>query len=432
MKTAAIGAVLAVIASFTSYADDELHVVGVYEGPDITGAGETQRLCLAACGDLRYEEVTNCRIDCANRRDAAPQGAVHVDVDRPGAAVTLALTSFNPVTWAVTTTEGTELRLVVLMGSGAEGASVTANGDDAIKVMRRRDLPDTTEAVGLDFHFLVEHLPGELGFERIASFHGEYRASDSGFLIDEVQTDRVELDPDYLRHVVTPVDPDDPLHVHVAMAGQVGEFLLDGTLVEETSLVPESWLAIDWANGRAFDWSSDPIRVFDIKTGQTLEVIARPEEASSHQFKAFDFDVGANRLIAMFQSGAAESKIVAYDLSAKTWTAFATTGQTQPTTLRFDPDRNRLLVAGTNLGRSEYFVGQISPEGVYEPLQTFAPEELPGFFDLYQFGGGLGPALPIVGVSGDRIALAAPGGEPIRRIYVLDLVTGEIGLTFYD
>jgi hypothetical protein len=140
--------------------DRELHVVGLYEG--FTRSG-----------------------------DVIHGNKALVTVNRPGKRVTLALTSYEPMTWELTVGKDTTIEKVILCGR--ERGAV-------------KGLPDKTEVVGafrdgkkpalavyaykLDspaFRQLVEALDNELGLP-VASFTGAYRA-EAGvpLVVDEVQ-----------------------------------------------------------------------------------------------------------------------------------------------------------------------------------------------------------------------------------------------------
>jgi hypothetical protein len=100
----------------------ELHVVGVYGGPEVHGDG-----------------------------GGGPRPTVHVHVARPGREIALVLTAYDPVDWTVTLEPGTRLRQVVLAGYHAQRASRPVDAPlDIYSYEDNRQLPGSS---GYDYGY---------------------------------------------------------------------------------------------------------------------------------------------------------------------------------------------------------------------------------------------------------------------------------------
>jgi len=134
----------------------ELHIVGCYEG----------------------------EVDGGRRRGSHPQGRVEVIVDRPGVAVTLVLTAYEPVRWQVRPAEGSFVERVILSGYHPQEVAATPA------------LEATTIEQGLGrYAKIFAYKPGRR-FDRVvaaatkqtdlepASFTGKYRLGDEAVRVE--------------------------------------------------------------------------------------------------------------------------------------------------------------------------------------------------------------------------------------------------------
>lgn len=127
--------------------DRELHIVGCYEGgypPGVTHGGGNH-----------------------------PEGSVTITVDRPGKAVTLVLTAYEPVRWQLEPTEGTFIERVVLSGYHRQALAALPEG---CKVEQLRGGQRSLFAYKKDqrYNQLVEAVKNQIDLP-IASFHGSYK-----------------------------------------------------------------------------------------------------------------------------------------------------------------------------------------------------------------------------------------------------------------
>ena len=144
-------------------ADQELHIVGLYEG--------------------------------FTRSDGKVHGhKALVNVKRPGKRVTLVLSGHTPLTWEITVEPGTQLEKVILAGStrqAVKGVPKNAQVTEGFREGRGGNFPFAAYKIdSVAFRVLIEALQRETGHRRAASFHGAYDAkAEVPVVIDRVQDD---------------------------------------------------------------------------------------------------------------------------------------------------------------------------------------------------------------------------------------------------
>jgi len=377
--------------------------------------------------------------------------SVPVEIDRSRKSIVLVLVSYDPIKWEVTRKFGTEINQIILGGYGANKASVEVNGELYEDVIRRRDIPLVYKEQGDRFRSLVRDVPSSLEFERFDSFHGSYRAPEQGFYIRDVQPNNEALDSDYLRHKIEPINPNIDLKLSGVIAGQSGEFLPDGTFVKSLPLTPHFNLTVSSDNKIGYLYTHQGIRkIFAEKQARSdFELIPLPTKRGGPNrnlghFKAIALDEKRNRLLAVFQAGAAHSVIMALDLETERWSDFGSTGRNEPHSLFYDAENDRFLLSVGNFSRG-LSIGSLNPNsGQYQKLKDVPSIDLIGLTDLYDPGNTRPPYIYIAGMKGQHLALATDGenifsrsrksdaAKPFRRIYTYDLKTGEIKFTYYD
>ena len=418
----------------------ELHVIGIYEGFDY------ENQAYAACQDTCRENGSDraAQRACFSEVCVKPEWpgktsmSVAVEVDRPGAPMSLVLAAYDPMEWQLTTRPGTSLGDIVLIGNGANEASVVLNGAPRTSIIRMHDVDAPHEPSGDRFRYVAERLPIEVGFERIASFQGGYRAPEDGFRIDG-PINRPEFAPDYLKNTVSKIAKDHPMQIEASIGGNAGSFKIDGQLIESFLPVSSDLAPINEARTLAYVWQREGVRVVSISNNTTAQTLPIPEDRRRGHFKTMVLDERRNRLVLMFQAGAALSEVFSLDLETGAWEEIGTTERTSPTSAFYDRESDSFLVVSSSFSEG-IEIGRLTPNGFYAALRQIRMSDLPGAEDLYDPGNGRGPRFVILAVQGNKIALASDGEDyysspkvaPLKRIYEYDLSTGEAKLTFYE
>ena len=417
----------------------ELHAIGIYEGHAYENAAYSK--CLRQC-----ERDRKCRSQC--EKPAWPgktSMVVPVDINRSGKSVTLILGSYDPIKWDITRHSNTKINEIILIGYGANEASVEVNGKIYNDVSRQRDIGAPNKSEGERFRNLVSEMPGRVGFERLDSFQGRYQAPKNGFSISEIQTDNSALNPDYLQDNIQAINPEIDLHLYGIVADQSGEFLANGTLVKPLTLTPNFNIAVSADGHKGYQYTRKGIIQIDVENqiANNIGLIPLPrKDFKLGHFKAIALDEKRNRLLVIFQAGAATSKVMAFDLNTKTWSEFGSTGRNEPNSLFYDAANDRFLVSLSNFSGTLSIGTLNAANGQYKTLRDINFRKFDGLTDLYDVGNRRAPYLYIAGLSGNHIVLATDGKDifsrakilesPFRRIYVLDLKTRDLKLTYYD
>ena len=164
---------LTVFHTSAAAAWEELHIVGLYHGVEVTDG-------------LRHGPRADVVINRTNRQ------------------VTLVLSSYRPLRWHLEASYGTQIARVVLIGQGAHRSEVVLNGvpfDQAEVFEGFRYVSDTGSA---EFRAFMQTVPESLGFDRASSFTGLSTAPTERILIDGITPDDTDLAADILAAVVEP------------------------------------------------------------------------------------------------------------------------------------------------------------------------------------------------------------------------------------
>jgi len=225
--------------------------------------------------------------------------------------------------------------------------------------------------------------------------------------------------------------------------------LPNGRFLRPLALIPSYTLAVSSSQDLGYQFTNRGIyRVFaDRPNPDFSDFIPLPSGATAQRlghFKAIALDEKRNRLLSVFQAGAAESIIMALDLETNKWSEFSSTGRNEPHSLFYDVDKDRFLLSVSTFGRG-LSIGALNPiNGDYQTLSDVSLADLDGLTDLYDVGNQSAPYIYITGISRDYISLATDGKDifsrarakstaaPFRRIYVLDLQSGDLKLTYFD
>lgn len=234
-------------------ADNEVHLVSIYEGFEQTG-----------------------------HKIHGPKALVNVD--RPGKQVTLVLTSYSGATWHVTASKDTHIRKVILGGYEQQAVKGVPKSTEITKAWRgqsRTPLYYSYKPVGPKFRQLVKQIYA-LTKTELASFHGAYRPrSDAPFLIDKVDDDP-QLSVDYPQPTPRNKLPADARHVrffaHNYVAGRhphevtssFGQYTVSGPVVKRLKQLPKgiSRVAYDPVGNMHYGISGHGIVQIDMKTNE--------------------------------------------------------------------------------------------------------------------------------------------------------------------
>ena len=421
-----------------SNAAAELHGVTVYEGVDEAEDAyiECRNKCLAS-GNRKYPECDKSCKPSGQEGYAAPYA--DIAIDRPGRQITLVIGSYDQLEWHLEVSPKTQISKIVLLGYEGHEGSVTINGKPYTDIVRRADLDAPSSLNEPAFRRLAGPVAAEYGFERFTSFQARYGAPEDGFTILSTDSDTPELEPDYLRHLVKPVSPDDPLLMEGIIGGRTGVYKTDGTLVSDTSLISSSTTAIVPELDRAFIWGGKQIKLVQISTNETERLIDPPrQDKGIGRFRTFTFDPVRNRLVAIFRSGAAPAWVMGYDLDGDDWYKMAEIEAFGPNSIRYDAARDRFLVSGTSFS-DKALIGELTPDGYFWLVHKLDADQLSGITDLFDPENDPMVNMYLVGLDGDRVVLAASGDSlftrrqspSLVRVYVVNYRSGTADLTYY-
>jgi hypothetical protein len=380
--------------------EHELHVIGVYEG---YGTGSN------------HEE-----------------GQASVQVNRPGAGVTLVLSSYEPTLWTVSLAAGT-IEKVILAGYYTQRVQGLA---DSVEVVHAYPIPNGTNKVlyiGYTMEsgqFLrgVQQLCALTGGMDISSFQGVYEASQTRpFVVDRVQLD-ARLRCDYPQPVLPSQLPDVRFQVS----------FYDGSVFTQhyslTGAIPSSRLlpaarALPDNSGQTFYSmpSGELIRINAQGGTETLSIPIDLPELSWPMGFAFD----SERSRALLVSLGGEGYLYAYTPAQESWSVVSSMNNVDLESLVYHAADDSLY--GVQVYRSDY-----GPGTIYR--FNAADGSVAGQIRL--------PVLPFdVGVSrynsqlvsvGDYLVwLLEPRWHPYydtdpteARMYLIDPRTGQVSLTY--
>ena len=353
----------------------EVHAVGVYEG------------------NIR----TNGQIH---------GGQVRVQIDRTEAPVVLAVGAYEPVRWYLDVSPGTRIETIYLHGHGAAKSEVYRN-DVPVAPIVLEDLDAGYKNKGERFRALVARMSDLARVDGLSSFHGEYRATETPFIIDAVQTtpdNRVDHLQERLMPERVPSDLRAFLDPDYEIQGPRAQFTYDGFVVT------------DGDNERTIPVTLD---VPDIShpTGATI-------------------DSTGGRIFGATLGG--EGFLYQYDLSAERWSVLSSMNNLDAAGMIYDAEQDR-LVLGLGLFNAGLVIYDLKSARFSEvPIDT---DTLPGLTDLFDPGNGPSAELIPVALSGDQVIVRAMerhaahrflDGRPPSRTYLINLVTGTATLVAYD
>lgn len=372
--------------------DEEVHLVGVYEG---------------------FDPVSD-----RTRGDRAI-----VAVDRPGRRVTLLLCSHEPVRWTVTLSPGTELRELRAFGHAKASEFVI---DDVRRRPERLagELGCPYKPVGDTFRALVASLRGSTGFSRLSSFGGSYRALKSGFVAGLVSA-APELGPNYL----VPAPPNDAgsdYRFSAELRGVRGLYDLRGKLLGEGAS-GDGIKSVDVPGKREGYRIAEQglVRVLPVERLETKIPLPQNVPPFSHP-SGIAYDTKRERVIVVSYGG--EGILYEYDVRNSTWRVVSGMKDRDVKGLIYDGATDRLW--GIDGPFTPSALVAIGPDGAIVRSVRLNPRMMPGLSDLYDPGNN-SPNLRLASIDEKHAVLIAVGRHAQYRIYLVDLLSGATSLTAF-
>lgn len=380
--------------------DEELHVVGVYEG-------------------RREKDGDSWR------------GAVPVRIERPGKRVALLLVAYEPVVWQLAVGKDTNLSRVLLAGRNRERSIVEVDGrafggSTAFATRSRAHRP-----YGSGFRALLADIARATGRERIDGFAGNYRPGLSGFLIDRVQQD-AELK---LRRLTPRIDALPPnIRVPARLRGQTGLFDPAGRRTGSIAALGLKPLSV-WvpAHDRFYAGGSRGLQIHDA-AGALIEKVPASSDLPRLSFPSgLAYDPQGDRLVLSTIGGAGH--LYAYKPGDGAWSLLGSLQGLDIEQLTHDEATGGFVALAKGPRRNGLVVHQFDADGRRTGGWPIAFERFPGLYDLFDPGNGPGPDLRLFSRGNHLVLLAASfrdRRQGTTRIYLYDRARDEVTLTWAD
>jgi hypothetical protein len=394
------------LASAAHGQDRELHVVGVYQGVGGFSSGATHL-----------------------------EGTVSVNVNRPAKAVTLFLSSYEPVLWKITATEGTTIEKVYASGYYAQRVQGV---DPSVPIVSQSYENGTGYLLvgysieSAQFLASVPKVHALTGLE-ISSFHGAYEATPDGvFTIASVQDDP-RLRSDFPQPVPDAELPDPALLAQkftVNFQGEGGVVTREYTLrgpTNSSSLFPRGFRVIADETGHVFYGAEQ-------HTFVKIDTVAGTEEYPPYELVAPEgwpmgtaFDSKRGRVVVINLSG--EGALYGSVAPHTEWSFLASADNRDIDSIEYHAADDSYYAVSTSYGDSALArIYHLSAAGTY--LGEIRLPTLP-------YGIGFGTYRSEIVSFGDYlVVLLGPQGfifsgeTPDQRIYLVDPRSGKSWLTF--
>lgn len=286
--------------------NEELHIVGVYEG-------------FVKTGDKIHGEK------------------VLVEVNRPGKLVTLVFSSYNQATWEVTVKPETKIAKVILAGYHQQAVKGLPDKVEVIAAYYEnnenkgtRYLTHVYKRDSPEYRALVTDLQRFTPL-KVSSFHGAYAAKrESPIVIDRIVSDP-KLSADY--PTPTPLDQLPKLqfqavhytpgsHPHM-MSAAFGDFTLAGPKMESLRPLPRdiNKLAYDPARKQHYGLSGHDAHEVDLEKQRATKMNLGLDVPRLSWPKGLTFDTKRDRLLLM------GNYIYSYAPATRTWSVLAEVGR---------------------------------------------------------------------------------------------------------
>lgn len=349
--------------------------------------------------------------------DSASEGGgivSQVDIDRPGKAVVVVLTSYERIAWQVRPTADTRLKGIIV--AAHEKPKVAVDGD--VPVYQSK-LTYAAETESSNFVTLLRQLKDKHGITRIDAFRGNHDIP--------AQISITQINPDDPRLSAAGEAPDKPIRDYAfELLGpdrQVQRWSLNGP-DEDTHLqfVSDGKQAQD-RHGHLFALKGHDLSISDSSTGRVLDNVF-PDNFPRLSWPT-DLAYDSRRDLVTLVSLGGEGYLYRYDAKANAWLDFRSLQNTDLQSLAYDPQADR-YVGWTSWGSLYFISGEGVPMGSKDII-----DRLKGFKRLYDHANR--PAPPVLLVPrGDQLAIVALQGKQVAAIWYYDLELDIAQLTYHN
>ncbi|NSL53488.1 hypothetical protein HJ583_000470 [Uliginosibacterium sp. IMCC34675] len=342
-----------------------------------------------------------------------PKGAVHVNIDRPGAKVLLVMTSYEQINWRVTASPKTSIVAILVGGYHPSTVSTTLQTQGYMV-----KLPYAYETENVKFRELLVRLNQLFGIEQLSAFRGSYTLP-AVINLAAPDAPRAELtmqgpQPKVSKSKFTfGLLTRDYGRTHWTVSGP-----LNGG---KDTYVSEGKIAVSESGDRAFRLRGDQLESVDIPTGQATS-IALPPDFPRFSW-AMDLAYDSKRNVVSIVTLGGEGFLYRFDARNREWLDYRSVNNVDIFSLSYDAKADR-YVAWTDQG-SLLFISGTGDALFAKPVIS----RLEGFGRVYDRGNGRPPRLQIA-ATGDDIALVYIVDGGVRNIWHYNLRTDAAALTY--
>lgn len=296
-------------------------------------------------------------------------GKAAVEVNRAGKVVTLILSAYDPVTWTVTTAQGSRIGKVILTGykrQAVEGLPKDVEVVDAFVEGRKPDAADETGGTYLPYDVESGKLrPAVKAVHRltdlpIRSYQGAYAFKpDAPFRVDKVQAD-VRLDVDF--PMPAPADALPKLQFEMLRLTPGERHRLSAALMDFTQAGPKAGAGRAVPDG-VVRIVMDPQakKYYGLTTHELVEIDMEKQAARKIDVGmdvpplswpcGIALDTKRQRLLVASRAGA-RGYLYAYSLKTNKWSVLSDTRRLNLAALTYDPADDALYGLGQELDQN--------------------------------------------------------------------------------
>lgn len=382
--------------------NNEIHVVGIYEGNERTG------------GTIH-----------------GPQAKV--SIDRPGEKVTLFLTSYERVLWMIDPSDKTTIDQIVI-SSYTDGSKILVDGKERKPDATLKKNIFTYKEDSSRFRQLLTAIKHMTGHDRISSFSGKYGAPEEGFSIQGVSDD-VDLKESRLEDLLAPADKVPEATFTGVLNGMPAEYDLRGKRIK--SLPMRVAGSIEAPEEEAYyRLTSEGLDKYDAKGKLLKEIPASLDVPSFSWATGITYDTKRKRIVVSSFGG--EGYLYAYYPKNDKWEVIRSLQNTDIQRIAYDKETDSYIAVGGHIGSSAQGISLISfsPDGERTKNFTIPLADLPAFTDTFDSGNGPGPVVEIMPTKEHYIIISSGGharsarNTGVQRIYAYNRKSKDVMLTW--
>lgn len=382
--------------------DNEIHVVGIYEGNE------------------RTDGVIH-----------GPQAKI--SIDRPGEKVTLFLTSYDRVLWMIEPSEKTTIDQIVI-SSYTDGSKILVNGEERKPDVKLKKNIFTYKEDSSRFRELLTVIKHMTGHDRISSFSGKYGAPEEGFNIESVSQD-VDLKESRLEDLLAPADKIPEATFTGVLNGIPAEYDLQGKRIKYLTMRVAGSIEVPEEEAY-YRLTSEGLDKYDAKGKLLKEIPASLDVPTFSWATGITYDSKRKRIVVSSFGG--EGYLYAYYPKTDKWEVIRSLQNTDIQRIAYDKETDSYIAIGGHLGSSAQGVPLIffSPVGERTKNITIPLSELPAFTDTFDSGNGPGPVVEVIPIKGHFIIISSSGharsarNTVVQRIYAYNRKSKEVLLTW--